>query len=193
MPPTTRSHIAQSEDGDVLPYGRWDDLRAPTTGINPTGPASPPTVDPDDGSLRFAQNQDNLIAVTFQMSHSWKEGTTIYPHLHWVKPTSAAGTVAWQMRWRLAAPGEVFSAWTAWADLDAEVLDDDTAEKQAIDRLTGGLSMVGKVISTMLLFNVRRQSQGGGDTYPTYAKLLEVDLHYQMDALGSVSQFTKNA
>ncbi len=36
------------------------------------------------------------MSFTVQLPHNWKEGTTIFPHLHWMpKATASSGNVEW--------------------------------------------------------------------------------------------------
>ena len=90
--------------------GVWDDLRFPATAINPPGQASDPDVEASSGLLLFDSNGTELIYAFVQMPHAWKEGSSISPHVHWQKTTSAAGDVLWRMRYKMAPIGEVMDA-----------------------------------------------------------------------------------
>lgn len=169
------------------PKVRWDDLRFPATGINPTGPVSPPSVDATDGALLFASGSTNLISCIAQLPHGWIPGTTLHPHIHWEKTTSASGTVAWQMRYRYSSIGKVATAYTSYLDSELRVSDLDTAElhaysewaPMAVDRVTG--------VSAVYRINVQRV--GASDTYGANAKLMEFDIHHRLDSLGSPAEY----
>ena len=132
----------------------WDDLRFPAVAINPPGAASDPDVDPTDGTLLFAAGSTEVVFFAVQLPHCWKMGSAISPHVHWVKTTSAAGTVKWTLSYRWADLGETLSA---WSDADA--------------------AKIARV--------------GGDDTYGADAKLLEFDIHYQIDSRGSDTEYVK--
>lgn len=75
----------------------WDDLRITLdNGTSGTALAyfSGTTAGPQ---IYYFRNNDGLEAMSFtvQMPHSWKEGSRIYPHLHWTPKTSLKGNVEW--------------------------------------------------------------------------------------------------
>lgn len=172
------------------PTGVYEDYGVNAIGINPPGAGTDPTRDTTDGTLKFASGRDTLIAVIIQMPHGWIEGSSIYPHVHWCKTSSASGTVKWQLKYAVATAGEAFPALSAFADATAEVADADTADLHAIAKW-GAITMAGKKVSTLIKFVVQRQSNGGGDTYAADAKLLWFDIHYLRDTHGSRSEYTK--
>jgi len=170
----------------------WDDLRAPASAINPPGAASDPDVEASTGMLLFDSISTELVFIALQMPHAWIEGSAIYPHLHWTKTSSAAGNVLWSYRYRIADIGEVLSAWSAPAGetLTTGPGDSNTDSQHLITRLEP-ISMTGKTLSSMLLFELSRLGGDGTDTYGADARLLEFDIHYQLNAPGSVEEFRK--
>lgn len=171
---------------------RWDDLRFPAQGINPSGPISPPNIDANDGSLLFAHNADNQVAIIAQMPHTWDEGTAIVPHVHWSKSTAASGTVAWLCEYTMANPGEAFPAFQTLSLVTQTVpgTPDGNVANQHLISTFGELDMTGMEISCIIKFRITRDSSE--DTYGAAAKLVEFDLHYRNDRSGgSVQQFTK--
>lgn len=171
----------------------WDDLRFPATAINPPGQVSDPDVEATSGLLLFDGGGTELIYALAQMPHAWSEGTTVVPHVHWQKTTSAAGNVLWRCRYKMAPIGEVMdAAWTTLADVTEPVdgtPDTDTADMHMISTF-GDLDMTDKQISDCILFEISRI--GGSDTYGADARLLEFDIHYQIDASGSFYEFIKD-
>lgn len=179
------------------PYGidtRWEDLRFPAQGIDPVGQATPPGRD-DDGTLLF--NSINLIetvAGVAQMPHAWIEGTSIVPHVHWTKPSDGAGNVIWQFRYQMAGVGTEFGGWSDWIESADKVGPTDNAEYHSIASF-GPVSMKNRRISTIILWQIRRDPTHAGDTYTADdAKLLEFDIHYQIDGnrMGSLEEFIKD-
>ena len=169
----------------------WDDLRFPAQGIDVTGPTGPPSVSAVDGTLLFAAGANDQIAVIAQMPHSWKEGSVIVPHVHWSKSTSAAGTVAWLCEYTMANPGDTFPAFQTLAtetETVAGTPDEDTADQHLITSF-GELDMTGMEISCIIKIKITRDVSE--DTYAADAKLLEFDIHYQIDAFGSILPFAK--
>lgn len=169
----------------------WDDLRAPSSAINPAGSAVAATVDTEDGSLLFANGQVQTVAISFQLPHAWKVGTDISFHIHWCKTTSAAGTVKWQVKYKWTNIGDVIPAFSVFADGTEATPNSDTANKHAIFEFTD-FAGTGKTISSQLTVVLQRLSSGGGaDTYGAPVKLLEADVHYQVDSFGSGQEYVK--
>ena len=166
----------------------WDDLRAPATGINPAGSAASATVDTEDGSLLFANGQVQTVAITFQMPHTWKVGTDVSFHIHWCKTTAAAGTVKWQAKYKWTNIGDVIPPFSAFSDGTEAIPNSDIANKHAIFEFTDYFG-VGKTISSQITIVLQRNTTG--DTYGATVKLLEADIHYQVDSFGSGQEYVK--
>lgn len=168
---------------------RWDDLKVPAASINPPGAASDPDRDATDGTWLFDGGSTEVLFFQVQIPHSWEIGTPLSPHIHWVKTTSAAGTVKWRMNYRVAPIGQVFSAWSADDDATLVVDDNDTAESHALSAFTD-IAWAGTGVSTMFLIKLSRI--GGDDTYAADAKMLEFDIHIKSDFPGgSISEYSK--
>lgn len=183
--------MADNDKKGTYPGGYWDDLRSAATAINPPGAASDPDVDPATGLLLFDAGATELVYVAVQLPHGWVEGTTLRPHVHWVKTTSAAGAVAWRMRYRYANVGAVLSDWsTAVTETAPAVSDGDTANKHAITTF-GDIDIPDGRLSMMLIFEIARVGGDVADTYGADAALLEFDVHYKKNAPGSVQEFVK--
>lgn len=170
---------------------RWDDLRAPATAlkVGSTAPASNTTF----GWLEFAHNADAFVFTHFQLPHAWREGSNISPHVHWCKTTAAAGEVEWQLDYRWFNIGEVMDGdWTTLSSMTPAVLDDDTQYQQALTAL-GTISGDRHQVSDMLICKLTRlgTSYSGSNHYGAAAALLELDLHIQIDSLGSEQLYSK--
>lgn len=174
---------------------RWDDLRFPAQGINPPGLASDPSVEANTGLLLFDATLPNVIAGVAQMPHAWKEGSAIVPHIHWQKTTSAAGNVLWRFEYdNIVNPGEV-SLLTYANSIDqtspvAGTPDNNTAGENLISSF-GEIDMTNKDISCLVLWKLTRVAGDALDTYGADARLVELDIHYQIDSNGSIEQFSK--
>jgi len=181
--------IANYETGSILANVdsvAWDDLRAPATGINPIGSPSPATPNTTDGSLTFATS--NVCIAWFQLPHAYKEGTDISPHIHWSKQTTNNGTVNWQMKYKWFNIGDVDPGFSSLVSATAYVPNSNTVNKQALSEWAD-ISGVGKTVSSMVCLFLQRTASG--DTYTGAANLYEIDIHYQVDSLGSRTEYTK--
>jgi hypothetical protein len=172
----------------------FEDLRFPATAINPPGAASDPDVEAASGLLLFAAGTTELVYALAQMPHSWSEGSGVFPHVHWQKTTSATGNVLWRLRYKMVPINEVMdAAWSANDDVTSPVAgtpDTDTADKHLISSFTE-IDMTGKSLSDCILFEISRIGADAADTYGADARLLEFDVHIEIDAPGSDLEFTK--
>ena len=171
----------------------WDDLRFPASAVNPPGQASDPDFDTTVGGYLFAAAGTELVFFQAQLPHKWYEGSELNPHCHWQKTTSAAGDVKWRLEYRWAPRAAVMDA--SWSTSTASTVvsatpDNDTANEHlitAFDDIDGS----GKEISDMLLMRFSRIGGDAADTYGADARLLEFDIHYQIDGNGSTERFNK--
>lgn len=168
---------------------RWDDLRFPAQGINPAGQTDAPSVDTTTfpGTLLFSGSTVNLIAGVAQMPHAWERATSIHPHVHWAKTTSAAGGVVWEMCYSIADIGGIFGAYSAWVAATDVVLDSNTANKQALASWPA-ITMTGYKESTMVAWQIRRNVAATADNYAANARFFEMDFHYRVGKLGTTTE-----
>lgn len=170
----------------------WDDMRAPATAVK--GAGTPPSDDSTNGLLLFSGSATNSVFITLQIPHTWYEGSTLVPHVHWQKTDTSSGNVLWQLEYKWAPINEVMDA--AFTALQASTTvagtpDTDTADKHLITSF-GDLSGEGRQISDMLIMKLSRLGGDASDTYNNQnARFLEFDIHYQVNSTGSAMQFTK--
>lgn len=192
-------HIKIEADGTIVLEGAatlWDDLRvALDKGANSAA------LDYISGSsgpqIWFFRNNAALeiMSFTVQMPHNWKEGTTIYPHLHWMPKNSASGNVEWNFEYTWAnydeTTPEVFPAITTLTEVASGPF---TAGTHLITALTSGDSGIiatGKKISSVLICSIWRNSTRAADTYNADAGLISLDFHYEVDTFGSRTEYSK--
>jgi hypothetical protein len=192
------AYIQYSGPGNLESYSNtsqyeacWDDLRFPATVVKPPGQASDPDFDTTNGTLLFAATGTEVIYVIAQMPHSWKEGSAVSPHIHWYKTTSASGNVVWQLEYKKFPIGEVGdSEFTVLTASTPAVSDGDTAFRHALTPFDD-IDMTGMTLSDMLLMKISRLGGDAADTYAADAAMMEFDIHYQSDTLGSEYEFVK--
>ena len=172
---------------------QWDDLRFPASAANPPGLSSDPDYDTTNGGWLFDASSTELLFFQAQMPHAWREGTIIHPHVHWQKTTSAAGDVYWQLDYKKAPIAGVMDAAFTTLSVTSTVPgtpDNDTANEHLISTF-GDLDMAGNELSDMLLFKLSRIGGDAADTYGADVRLLEFDIHYEIDGFGSGREFIK--
>ncbi len=175
---------------------RWDDLRitldrgSDATQIDYlTGTSGP--------QLWFFRNNSGVESMSFtvQLPHTWKEGTTIYPHLHWTPKTSGSGDIEWNFEYTWVnydpVTPQVFPATTTSTVVASGPF---TATSHMISSLTpgnAGLDATGKKISSVLVCRIWRNSSNENDTYSGNAGLIFLDFHIQVDGYGSTAPYIK--
>jgi len=169
----------------------YDDLRVP--GSAAQGGASAPNLDPfgPSGNLRTwtfdGGATTEQIYFQIQLPHSYKEGSAIYPHVHWSPTTVGSGNVKWNLEYSWINVNETFPAPTTLVAVQAA---SGTAWKHQVVGF-GTINGAGKKISSMLVCRLYRNPSDVQDTYATDASFLEFDCHYQIDSDGSTQQFIK--
>lgn len=197
-----------ADDGTVTLHGdatTWNDLVInPATARN-EGNNTPDWslfVSPYIYTWKFSPSTVNEVDFSVQMPHNYKEGSTIYPHVHW-SSTTAAGTnrVRWVLYYQWVNFGDNYVSststyvyGTALADNDAVSL---TAYQHTITPMNpngvanAGISGTDKKISSVLMCRLYRDGSNGADNFSGSAYLLSVDFHYEIDSFGSGLQFVK--
>lgn len=173
----------------------WKDEQIALTGINPVGPATAPTADPDgEGWLFAGASTDNVAVLGRQINHDCVQGVvTIGPHVHWRKTTAQAGNVTWRLEVKSAPVGGDFGAYVQLAEVSlpiAATVDNNTVARHLITSFGDYELTVG--LSTKVYFKLTRVASNiGTDTYPGNALAMSFDYHYPVDAPGSVSEYSK--
>jgi hypothetical protein len=191
----------------VLYY--WDDIRVPASSVQGGaigGPTFEKFIDNGAGSQGVYANMfdpDTPQEVFFhvQMPHRYREGTPIYPHVHWSPTTDNPGTVKWWIEYTWTNANGVFPN----TEIDTAV-GTLVSGSQYLHVITGfdaiSYEPVGggpdiycndKRISSMLMCRLLRQADvpPGDDDYPDKVALLEIDFHFQIDAPGSIEEYRK--
>lgn len=181
----------------------WEDLRVePTVKVSGSNdPTFTKWLDDGAGSRGiYLYNFDNVVLASqkeiffsVQMPHAWK-GTAISPHVHWIHSTNQnTAAVRWGLEYSWASIGSVFGNSTII--YTATNLQGDTnlvQHKHYISEfadLTPGAGQGG--ISDILICRLFRNSADAADTSTGVAGLLYIDFHYEIDTLGSRSEFSK--
>lgn len=171
----------------------FDDLMFPATGINPSGSPTAPVLDNNNGWLQFDPSTQQVIAIQVQLPHRWKEGSSLYPHVHWSKSTYDSGNVVWQLEYKWLPIGQTMDVdWTVTTVSTPIVAtpDTNTARKHLISSFPI-ITTTNKKISDMLIIKLSRLATDIADTYASIALLFQFDIHIEIDSMGSNFEFIK--
>lgn len=175
----------------------WDDMRiagfsvrvgstAPT--LSAFGPAGNLKV------LTFDQGQHDEVHFEVQMPHTWKEGTLIYPHIHWTPIDATAGNVVWQLDYSWANISGTFGAPTTMTSDATAAGGTAWVHHMTYVKDVGGNTYIdgtGQTVSSMIVCRLHRDAGVGADTLAKGVAFLEFDLHYEKDGFGSETESTK--
>lgn len=129
--------------------------------------------------------------MAFQLPHSYKEGSNIVPHIHLYIPDDATGGVI------------KFQCDYVWTNIDTTGSVATTNLTGTITRTAsqginnnailsfGTITGTGKTISSILTCRIWRDPTDVADTFGSSVWSLSVDIHYEMDTLGSRTITTK--
>ncbi len=170
----------------------WDDLRV---SMDRGSDAAKMKEVWNNGPEIYFFNDGDVDGMSFvvQMPHSWKEGTFIYPHLHWLPSADATSkTVIWKLQYSWqnydSSTPQLFPTFTTATNT---VSGNFTKNTHLITSLTGGAGLdgLGKKISSILVCRIIRD--GANDTYGDETGLLSLDIHFQIDTIGSRLEYVK--
>ncbi len=183
-------------------YTNWNDIRVSATSTK-LGGSKDPTFSKifDNGSgsqgvftYVFSNTTEEEVYFAVQLPHNWKEGTALSPHVHWIGQTNggAGQDVCWALEYSIATIGSTFGNTTIIHGDTNHLSETIVANKHYLTELTD-ITMTGNKISTMLICRLFRDATDsvGVDDYPNDVALLEFDIHYQIDSLGSQTEYTK--
>lgn len=174
-------------DSDIF----FDDLRVPVTATKLYG-SKEPTFDlfVEDGvsshgvfTFWFDSEGEEELYFTVQLPHGWKEGSNLYPHVHWVSLKDLNETkVKWSLEYSWANVGAFFPMTQIISSTTIYGPNIDPKAYQHFITDIGVIEGQGKKISSMLVCRIFRAAEDEDDTFSAEAGLLEIDFHIEMDS-----------
>jgi hypothetical protein len=158
----------------------------------------------DDGAgsvgvyaLGFDSTKDEEVFFSIELPHSWEEGDGICPHVHWISPDATGGDegVTWGLEYTWANEGVINGAGSPVVFGNTTIIlapDVDTFtadEHRVID--FAEIDGSGKLISSVVLCRLFRDVSDGDDDYASDAILVNIDIHFKRDSLGSQTERAK--
>ena len=174
----------------------YDDLRFPATSVKVTS-TNPPGEQSYKGGLvlAFSDTSDNIVYFNAQFPHKRKRYTDLGPHIHIVLPTAGAGAGVENMKFDLTY---------SWAGVNSEFpaettisFTEDVQTYSANTHKIIGFPDISKDaiagvdnVSSMMICSLKRDTSVANN-YTDDVYLLEADIHYEVDSLGSREIFNK--
>jgi len=173
----------------------WDDLRVTLDKGKDGAKLSWMPGESSGGEIWYFQ-KDRLDNMSFavQLPHSYKEGTKIYPHVHWTPEDTKAGDVEWKLYYTWANYQDNFDSATLTSAIATGPF---TSGDHLITDLTGGSGIDpstegGGDISSILICRIQRDAKNAvNNTYDGDVGLLFLDFHFEMNTIGSRQQYIK--
>lgn len=192
-------------DGTLLLHGTattWTDLLINPALASSNGNNKPvwsKFVETNIFTWAFADAAVNEITFTVQLPHNYKEGSTIYPHVHWSSTTDPGTTrVKWVLEYQWVNHQTSFTATTTSTESGFQIAGVTGRSVNAYEHIitpisSAGLVGTGKSISSLLICRLYRDGSAADDTFTGTAFLLSADFHFEIDSFGSRGQFTKDS
>jgi len=176
----------------------WDDIRISSGGFELSGTSDPTQVDWRPGGsgatfIMWEWAKNDQVFATAQLPHSYKAGTNLWAHVHWTPRNYGVAqrgkTVGWKIDITAAGYGSVFAP-SVTLNLSQAVPADCANDQHIISPSVEFTVPAGFNESGMLVIRLYRSDTGTDDTWTETLSgrlplLLELDLHHQINKLGS--------
>lgn len=142
----------------------------------------------------FSPSTEQEVYFTIQIPHSYKVGTTLYPHVHWTTTTGTpSGTdVVWGLEYTVMKIGGNFGNTTLiTSNTVIPLIGNPSGTNQHLITAFPAISGNGIEISTILVCRLYRAATDSRDTFAQTVGLLGFDIHYESDTQGSRTEYTK--
>jgi len=117
-------------------------------------------------------NIEESMSFSVQFPNNWKEGTTIYPNLHWVPRATDTGDVQWNLDYSWMNVNGTFSTPTTITGIASGSF---TKDKHLVTNIGLGIDGTDKTSSSILICRIWRDSNIVTDTYDNDAGCLSID------------------
>ena len=135
----------------------------------------------------------DYIVMSYQLSHKWKIGSAIHPHIHWVQAASKTPNWLIQYRWQILGGAKV-TAWTNYKS-NINVMTYTSGTMTQISHDGGISSPVGAGASDIIQIRLIRDTTNasglftGADNYSGTVSVLACDIHIEMNRLGTNNEY----
>ncbi len=185
------NHAEFESDGTLVLNGNatgWDDMRVSLSNAKVPASNAPDFAQVrDDGagsvgvfSYKFADGE--YVFLQTQMSHRWKLGSTIWPHIHWTCTSNVDPADNWGcgMEYIWTDINEAAAANTTVIEKDISTGVNKQMTHQITNLSDTGIDGTGKGLSSILLIRLYRYA-AASDNYADDIVITDFDLHYEID------------
>lgn len=192
---SSQDHVKIDESGNIQLMGNatvWEDMRFPAYSLNPVGSASDAVLDSSStfmGTLLFADGATKVCCGQAQFPHQMRENSILKPHIHWSPTVSTPGSVLWRLEYQIAPVSGAFPG--SYTVMDILAPAGATANAHLTKSFGDIFGAFGVGLSAMMVWKLSRVGADVSDTYGADARLLEFDIHYEIDSIGSKEEWAK--
>lgn len=176
----------------------WKDDLQSMIGSRLESPSSRINLTLSEGGITFGNDTilgTDYVVVSHQLNHDWKEETAIRPHIHWEQVSSNVPNWCIQYRWKLNGQAKI----TSWTN--------KAFESHAFTYTSGTLNQISTFgditpptearVSAILQLRLTRDTANdsglfaGTDPETNSIIVINEDIHYQIDTVGSREEYIK--
>lgn len=197
-----RLKVKESHKAGMYADTYFDDLQYQMVGQKLESPSAHITVSSAEGAIIMAKTcvyPDDYLTMTVQMSHRWKTGSTIYPHLHWWQTAAAMPNLLIGYRWQYENKAKT-TAWTNLAHSD-NAFTWSTGTLNQITKFGSITPTTDAALSDCVQFRIYRDVSGASTLFPDGAEVdaktqddvyaVSFDIHFEIDQAGSDEEYVK--
>jgi hypothetical protein len=132
-------------------------------------------------------NVDDYIDIgTQEMLHDWKEGTSIYPHIHVaLDGANASGSSQYAKFTIYMAYADENNVYTETSKNIELEIPDGTANLTHLFANSTTIDFSGLTIGTQMNVRLKRIAATSGTEYPNHIFVTQIGIHYEINTLGS--------
>lgn len=162
----------------------WDDSQVPGLSfrVGGTAPTLGNFTDANIQCYRFTDAQDDTVYGSIQLSHRYKAGTTLKPHIHIAPLVAGTTNTVWWMYYSITNINSAFPASTL-----VKITNNLSGVAQYAHKIVslGDIPNSAGKGSDVMLLTIIRKGTDAEDKDPSDVALLSFDLHFEVDKPGS--------
>lgn len=132
---------------------------------------------------KFPSNSIKELWLNFHIDHDYKQGSLMFPHIHWCPVDTGAGVVRWGIEYT-AAKGHGQQTFPVTQTIYLEQAASGIANRHQITETSVGIDF-GIEVDAVIMVRVFRDATHVNDTYAGDAVGLFCDLHYESHRLNT--------
>jgi len=132
----------------------------------------------------FADNKTQFLQSIFHINHDIKQGTPMYPHIHWFPSSTSTGVVLWELECNIIkghGQGDVLGAISKTYTRRIFVNGNGLAYEHMVAEVDDVDALPYSEPDSIVVITLKRIGQDPLDTFVGDAGAMMVDLHYQSD------------